>query len=194
MSRPHLREQRRNRALEDAIVKTVAAFLNTEGGNASDRRRARPLTRGPRGGLRARQTAERANVAAEAGKNAADPADELRRRCRAYCHFALDHPYLYRLMFQTDLPQATIGNDPTATPGRRALNNLVAAVERCLEAGLAPPHEDPFRLASLIWTAEHGIMLARIARPSFPWPPLEPFVDEMVNRIMAFPPTNTSAS
>ena len=135
----------------------------------------------------ARSFTELANVAAEAGKNAADPADELRRRCRAYCHFALDHPYLYRLMFQTDLPQATIGTDPAATPGRRALDNLVAAVERCLEAGLAPPHDDPFRLASLIWTAEHGIVLARIARPTFPWPPLEAFVDEMVNRIMAFP-------
>jgi AcrR family transcriptional regulator len=135
---------------------------------------------------------ELGSVAAEAAKDASDPADDLRRRCRAYCHFGLNHPHLYQLMFRKDIPQAAITEEPPTTPGRRALEKLVAAVQRCLESGIAPPHEDPFRLASLIWTAEHGIVLARIARPIFPWPPLEPFVDEMVDRIMAFPPTGAA--
>lgn len=134
-----------------------------------------------------RSFTELATTAANAGKRATDPADELRKRCRAYCRFALDHPHLYQLMFQADLPQATVADDTNATPGRRAFDNLVAAVERCLQAGLSQPHDDPFRLAALIWTAEHGIVLARIARPGFPWPPLDRFVDEMVDRIMAFP-------
>jgi hypothetical protein len=47
------------------------------------------------------------------------------------------------------------------------------------------PHDDPFRLASLVWTAEHGIVLARIARPTFPWAPLDALVDEMLTRMMA---------
>jgi AcrR family transcriptional regulator len=123
---------------------------------------------------------------AEAATGANSPADELRRRCRAYCHFGLKHPNLYRLIFQTDLPQATLGDNPADTPGLRAFDNLVAAVDRALQARRAPPHGDPFRLATLIWTADHGIVLARIARPTFPWPPLELLVDEMVNRIMAF--------
>jgi hypothetical protein len=55
-----------------------------------------------------------------------------------------------------------------------------------LHAGLAPPDDDPFRLASLIWTADHGIVLARISRPSFPWAPAAALVDEIVNRVMAF--------
>jgi len=135
---------------------------------------------------------ELGSVAAEAAEAASDPADDLRRRCRAYCHFGLDHPNLYQLMFRADIPQAAITDEPPTTPGRRALEKLVAAVQRCLESGNAPSHEDPFRLASLIWTAEHGIVLARIARPVFPWPPLEPFVDEMVDRIMAFPPTRAA--
>jgi AcrR family transcriptional regulator len=124
---------------------------------------------------------------AEAARDASDPAADLRSRCRAYCRFGLDHPSLYQLMFQAALPLATVGDDPAATPGRRSFENLVASVDRCLQAGLASPHEDAFRLASLIWTAEHGIVLARIARPTFPWPPLKTFVDEMVDRIMAFP-------
>jgi AcrR family transcriptional regulator len=115
-----------------------------------------------------------------------DPAEQLRARCRAYCRFALDHPNLYQAMFQADLPRATITGDPSATPGRRAFDRLVAAVERCLDSGLAADHEDPFRLASLIWTAEHGIASTRISRPSFPWAPLDALVNEMVNRLMGF--------
>jgi AcrR family transcriptional regulator len=130
----------------------------------------------------ARLTAATAAAAEDAG----DPAAELRGRCRAYCRFALEHPSLYRLMFQADLPSATIRDDPSATPGRRAFDRLVESVDRCLRARLAPLDGEPFRLAALIWAAEHGIVLARIARPTFPWPPLDPFVDEMVDRIMAF--------
>jgi len=119
-----------------------------------------------------------------AAQHASGPLDELRRRCRAYCHFALDHPKLYQVMFQDDLPTA-LTDDPAATPGRRSFANLVAAVERCLQTGAAPPHDDPFRLASLIWTAEHGIVLARISRPTFPWAPLDALIDEMIDRMMA---------
>jgi AcrR family transcriptional regulator len=119
-----------------------------------------------------------------AARDVTDPAEELRARCRAYCHFALDHPRLYQLMFQADLP-LTLRGEPDATPGRRSFDNLVAAVRRCFDAGLAPAHEDPFRLASLIWTAEHGLVLARMARPAFPWAPIDALVDEMVSRLMA---------
>jgi AcrR family transcriptional regulator len=133
-------------------------------------------------------------TAAEAAMEEGDPAEQLRKRCRAYCRFGLEHPNLYRLMFQADLPLATVGVDPAATPGRQALDKLVAAVDRCLQEGLAPAHDDPFRLATLIWTAEHGIVLARISRPLFPWAPIDPFVDEMVGRIMGFhiPPAKSA--
>src|SRR6516164_3216508 len=123
-----------------------------------------------------------------AARDLIDPAEELRVRCRAYCRFALDHPRVYQLMFQDDLP-LTLQAAPEVTPGRRSFENLLAAVRRCLEAGLAPAHDDPFRLASLIWTAEHGLVLARISRPAFPWAPIDVLVDEMVMRMMAFYPS-----
>ena len=122
----------------------------------------------------------------EAAASLTDPAEELRARCRAYCHFALEHADLYLIMFQADLPSAMIGDDPAATPGRRSFENLVKVVRRCIEDGLSPPHDDPFRLASLIWTAKHGIVLARISRPTFPWTPIDALVNEMLNRMMAF--------
>ena len=129
----------------------------------------------------------------EAAKDTAGPGEELLSRCRAYCHFALEHPRLYQLMFQADLPLAST-TDPRGTPGRRSFENLVAAVRRCLEAGLAPAHDDPFRLASLVWTAEHGLVLARISRPTFPWAPLDLLVDEMVARLMGLHPEGPMSS
>jgi hypothetical protein len=91
---------------------------------------------------------------AEAAEGISDPADELPARCRAYCHFAFEHPNLYQVMFQADLPLTTLAGGPAATPGRRSFENLVATVNRCRQSGLAPRHDDPFRLASLIWAAE----------------------------------------
>jgi AcrR family transcriptional regulator len=122
----------------------------------------------------------------DAARGTNDPAEELRTRCRTYCRFGLDHPRLYQVMFQADLPLANVAAGPANTPGRASFQNLVGAVQRCLESGAAPPHGDPFRLASLIWTAEHGLVLARISRPTFPWAPIEDLVAEMVDRLMVF--------
>jgi len=122
-----------------------------------------------------------------AARNVADPAAELCARCRAYCRFALEHPHLYQVMFQEDLP-LTFASDPASTPGRRSFDNLVSAVSRCLAAGLCPAHDDPFRLATLIWAAEHGLVMARISRPTFPWAPIDTLVDEMVTRMMDLAP------
>lgn len=133
-------------------------------------------------------------VAAAAAEGLADPAGALLARCRAYCGFALAHPNLYRVMFEADLPVTALAAGPAAIPGRRSFDNLVEAVSRCLDSGQAPPHDDPFRLASLIWTAEHGLVLARISRPSFPWAAADLLVDEMVSRLMGFPvPTPVAA-
>jgi hypothetical protein len=46
---------------------------------------------------------------------ALDSAEALRARCRAYCRFAIDHPRVYQLMFQDDLP-LTLHTAPEATP------------------------------------------------------------------------------
>ena len=127
--------------------------------------------------------ADLTDATSAAARNVADPAEELRARCRAYCRFGLEHPHLYQLMFQEDLP-LTFANSLESTPGRRSFENLLSAVRRCLDSGVCPPHDDPFRLASLIWVAEHGLVLARISRPMFPWADIDSLVDEMVTRMM----------
>ncbi|MGI8689242.1 MAG: TetR/AcrR family transcriptional regulator [Thermomicrobiales bacterium] len=122
----------------------------------------------------AQNTAERGIV---------DPAEALLARCLAYCHFALAHPSHYQVMFQVDLTPVRV-EDFTHLPGRQAFEALVRAIERCLEAGVARPHDDPFRLAVLVWAAEHGLVALRISRPRFPWPPLDELVNEAVRYLV----------
>jgi AcrR family transcriptional regulator len=122
-----------------------------------------------------------ATAAAAAGIS--DPAEELLARCRAYCHFALEHPGHYRVMFHLDL-MPTLAANPDDTPGRRAFQVLVRVVEACQAAGAATAAGDPFRLASLVWAAEHGLVSLRLSRPQFPWSDIDGLVNEAVSGIM----------
>lgn len=122
-------------------------------------------------------------AAAAAAAGISDPAEALLARCRAYCHFALEHPAHYRIMFQ--LPQTpSLAADPANTPGRLAFQVLVRAVEACQRAGAATATGDPFRLASLVWAAEHGLVSLRLSRPQFPWSDIDELVDEAITAIM----------
>lgn len=75
----------------------------------------------------------------------------------------------------TSLP-ATI----TADPGATTFGFLVDGVEACMRSGVAPAG-DPFRVATNVWTALHGIVSLRSITPGFPWPQLERQVDDVLN-------------
>jgi len=108
----------------------------------------------------------------------ADPAEALLARARAYCHFALDHPGHYQLMFGPDpeLPAALI-YDSAQSPGRHAFHALVESIRDCQRSGAVRAAGDPFQLAVTVWALEHGLVSLRLSRPHFPWPPL----DETIN-------------
>ena len=121
---------------------------------------------------------------AQAGQHMADPTDEMLARLKAYCHFGNDHSRLYRLMFDTGLP-LNVWGDESNTPGRQTFEGMVSIVRRYLEATSSSPKEDPFRLALLLWTSLHGQVLARVARPTLPWPSIDDLVEDMATRILA---------
>jgi AcrR family transcriptional regulator len=127
-------------------------------------------------------------VAAAAAAGISDPDQALLARCRAYCHFGLDHPGHYRVMFHQAQPPS-LAATPEDTPGRRAFQVLVRAVEACQTAGAATATGDPFRLASLVWAAEHGLVSLRLSRPQFPWADIDGLVDQAVTAIMGLPST-----
>ena len=93
----------------------------------------------------------------------------------------------YQVVFHRDLPPSLAAN-PEDTPGRRAFQVLVQAVQACQDAGAATATGDPFRLASLVWAAEHGLVSLRLSRPQFPWSDLDGLVDEAVTKIMGLQP------
>jgi AcrR family transcriptional regulator len=122
-------------------------------------------------------------AAAAAATGISDPGEALLARCRAYCHFGLEHPGHYRVMFNQAQPPSLAAN-PEDTPGRRAFQVLVRAIEACQTAGVATATGDPFRLASLVWAAEHGLVSLRLSRPQFPWADIDGLVDEAITEIM----------
>ena len=118
-----------------------------------------------------------------ASRDIDDPAAALLARIHAFARFALDHPGRYRLMFGPELPP-TIAYDAAESPGRQALRSLASSIARCQAAGECHPGDDPLRLATLVWASLHGLLLLRLDRPRFPWPPLDEMVDETVRRLV----------
>ena len=76
---------------------------------------------------------------------------DLARQGWAYWRNAVDNPNLYRAMFM----HGSI-DDPQAGVGETTFDLLVAAVQRCLDAGRFDPAE-PRPLAVRLWSMVHGV-------------------------------------
>ena len=82
----------------------------------------------------------------------ADPVRDLAALAAAYLRNALDHPDLYRVMFDEDfdLEDAEAADD--------TLEYLVRAAERGREAGRFRADADPRELATRSWVIGHGLV------------------------------------
>jgi AcrR family transcriptional regulator len=82
----------------------------------------------------------------------ADPVRDLAALAAAYLRNALDHPDLYRVMFDEDfdLEDAEAADD--------TLEYLVRAAERGKEAGRFRADADPRELATRSWVIGHGLV------------------------------------
>ena len=128
---------------------------------------------------------------------ASGPAEHLRAGCLAYCRFATEHPNAYRVLFgrrpaASPLASPAIGQheltDTSKGPrggftGAAAFGFLVDGVQACMQAGIARP-DDPFRVATNVWTALHGIVSLRGTAPHFPWPPLGRQLDDVLTGLV----------
>jgi AcrR family transcriptional regulator len=127
--------------------------------------------------------------------DAADPTDRLRRRCLAYCSFALEHPRRYRLLLDRQAP-VHLDLPAAAFPGAPVLAGFVAGVRGHLQAARPDltlpddtlpddtlPDDEAYVLATDLVATLHGAVLLRTGMPSFPWPPLEPLVERSLQRL-----------
>ncbi len=112
-------------------------------------------------------------VLKEASADAADPLDALHRQGVAYVRFALANPEHYRIVMSRK------GDvDPAQEVVSGAFGYLLESVVACTRLGVL--EGDPVGLGLRLWAAAHGVASLLIAKPMFPWPP----VDEVVNTAM----------
>lgn len=118
---------------------------------------------------------------AAAGKDATDPFDALRHRCRAYVAFGVAEPRLYRVLFGawSAGPKAvgTYGRQPH--PGADSFGVLSGSIQQCLTAG-ARAHGTSASLAFLLWSALHGMTDLRTGKPELPWPAPDLMIDQFL--------------
>lgn len=111
-----------------------------------------------------------------AGEGAANLFEALRAQGNAYVHFALENPEHYRLVMMTKhVPGDT---SPDRLIARGAFGYLVESVGRCVEEGVYSG--EPVELALGLWAAAHGVAALLVAKPYFPWPEREAFIDRTI--------------
>jgi AcrR family transcriptional regulator len=132
----------------------------------------------------------------------ANALEELEACARAYVHFAMDHPGHYRVLFMTpaieeltpsteiESAQLDFHLNESTTLGR-----LIVSVQQAMDAGFVRG-ESAISVASMLWAGVHGLVSLRIAKPHFPWPPLEDHTHQLL-MMMTFgmcPSSNPSTS
>lgn len=111
-----------------------------------------------------------------AAAGAQDPFAALRAQGNAYVHFAVQNPEHYRIVMMTNDGAGPPVAD--ATCSSTAFDYLVESVRGCVAAGVY--RGDPVELALGLWAAAHGLAALLIARPHFPWPDVDGFIDRTI--------------
>ncbi|MFD0365827.1 TetR/AcrR family transcriptional regulator [Nocardia sp. GCM10030253] len=122
----------------------------------------------------------RAIDAAEAASD--DPVDKLRARTRVLGAWAYRHPGLYKVLHESTL------NQRAEMPFKRQLTErTTAAIQRCMDAGLAPEDDAPSVTLDLR-AAVHGAVSMRLNQPDQPWPPLEDQIERFLIKLVGVAP------
>ena len=114
------------------------------------------------------------------------PTARVRARALAYVEYGTNNPGRYRTMFSSPLLPPALARavrDSGVAVFGALRDEITAAVDPREDAGLGSVH---------LWTALHGIVTLRAARPTFDWPDLRCEIDSLVPRVLA--PTSVRAS
>ena len=111
----------------------------------------------------------------------ADPFEALKACGRAYVEYGTTYPEHYRIMFmgRSDLTPEQYEDEILAE--QSSFMSLVDAVQACVDARVL--EGDAFRLALQLWTVVHGVTSLLIAKPRFPWPPVEELIESTLDMV-----------
>ena len=120
-----------------------------------------------------------------------DPVERLVDGCQAYVRYGDENPARYQVLFTEPRSVGPVKDRPVMQPGQRpdlpagteAFAMLADSIEACVNAGVSAS-TDIVADGAAIWTALHGTVTLRAARPLFPWPePADDFVRGIVLRL-----------
>jgi AcrR family transcriptional regulator len=107
-----------------------------------------------------------------------DAAGKLRGWVCGLVDYALDHPGLYKVMHESQV------NRGLGMPFKQAIGvRTIAAVQRCLDDGSAPPG-DAVTIAGDLRAAVTGMLSLRINEPNLDWPPAGQQVDRFLTKLV----------
>lgn len=108
------------------------------------------------------------------------PRSRLRSLARAYAEWGLAHPGPYLVVFEGRALRQISAEEERALASSDDLLVPVADLVRELD----PPPASPELAALAVWTALHGVVSLRTAKPSYPWPALERHVDAVLAAVL----------
>lgn len=115
------------------------------------------------------------------------PVAQLRSRTLVLGDWAHDNPGLYKVLHESTL------NQRADMAFKEELGRATtAAVQRCMDAGLAPP-DDASTVALDLRAAVHGAVSLRVNQPDRHWPPLEDQVDRFLHKLVGTSPADPRA-
>jgi AcrR family transcriptional regulator len=115
----------------------------------------------------------------EAATGIDDPWERVARRGRAYIDFGLTHAEQYRIIMTTraDLtPERFVDERLSQTSAFWHVREDVQAAIDAHRIGYTDAH----LVSTGLWMLVHGITSLLIAKPDFPWPPVDELVDHML--------------
>jgi AcrR family transcriptional regulator len=114
----------------------------------------------------------------QAEATSADPVAKLRARTLLQGEWAHRYPGLYKVLHESTL------NQRIDMPFKRQLGDrTTAAIQRCMDAGLAPDG-DATAVSLDLRAAVHGSVSMRVNQPDLSWPPLEEQVDRFLTKLV----------
>ena len=109
-----------------------------------------------------------------------DPVDRLRAGCLAYVRYGCEQPATYAILFTRHRPSElpSVGGEAA-----QVFQVLVDTITECVAAGRSSS-TDPRRDAVALWLGVHGLAALRPAHPRFPWPEVEPLLEDVIGRLV----------
>jgi AcrR family transcriptional regulator len=107
------------------------------------------------------------------------PLDRLVAMGRAYVHFGLEHPELYRILFMTVPSEQPEGYDVQEMLQKGGFMALVAVVTELITIGRISS-DDPIKISLGLWALAHGVTSLMIAHHHVPWPEVEEMIDHQI--------------